>query len=78
MLIRADSSAKMGTGHIMRCFALAQGWQSKGGKASKKGTGFIASFDNNIYQYVTLDDIKAQVVNQTAVFTNVPVREGRL
>jgi hypothetical protein len=42
----------------------------------KKGTGFIASFDNNIYQYVTLDDIKAQVVNQTAVFTNVPVREG--
>ena len=42
----------------------------------KKGTGFIASFDNNIYQYVTLDDIKAQVANQTAVFTNVPVREG--
>ena len=42
----------------------------------KKGTGFIASFDNNIYQYVTLDDIKAQVTNQTAVFTNVPVREG--
>ncbi len=42
----------------------------------KKGTGFIASFDNNIYQYVTLDDVKAQVVNQTAIFTDVPIREG--
>ena len=42
----------------------------------KKGTGFIASFDNNIYQYVALDDVKAQVVNQTAIFTDVPIREG--
>ena len=42
----------------------------------KKGTGFIASFDNNIYQYVTLDDVKAQVINKTAVFTDVPIREG--
>ena len=42
----------------------------------KKGTGFIASFDNTIYQYVVLDDVKAQVVNDQAVFTNVVVREG--
>jgi hypothetical protein len=42
----------------------------------KKGTGFIASFDNTIYQYVVLDDVKAQVVNNQAVFTNVVVREG--
>ena len=42
----------------------------------KKGTGFIASFDNTIYQYVVLDDVKAQVVNNQAVFTNVAVREG--
>lgn len=42
----------------------------------KKGTGFIASFDNTIYQYVVLDDVKAQVSNDTAVFTNVAVREG--
>jgi len=42
----------------------------------KKGTGFIASFDNTIYQYVVLDDVKAQVSNNTAVFTNVAVREG--
>jgi len=42
----------------------------------KKGTGFIASYDNNIYQYVAIDDAKAQVLNQTAVFENVPIREG--
>ena len=42
----------------------------------KKGTGFVASYDNTLYQYVVLDDAKAQVSNNTAVFTNVPVREG--
>jgi len=42
----------------------------------KKGTGFIASYDNNIYQYVVTDDVKAQVANQTAIFTDVPIREG--
>ena len=42
----------------------------------KAGTGFIASYDNNVYQYVVTSDVKAQVANQVATFTNVPVREG--
>ena len=42
----------------------------------KKGSGFIASYDNNIYQYVVLDDAKAQVSNGVATFTNIEVREG--
>ena len=42
----------------------------------KKGTGFIATYDNNIYQYVTLDDVKAQVANNVATFTDVSVVEG--
>jgi UDP-2,4-diacetamido-2,4,6-trideoxy-beta-L-altropyranose hydrolase len=33
LLIRADASVAMGTGHIMRMIALAQAWREDGGKA---------------------------------------------
>tara|TARA_B100002019_G_scaffold45168_1_gene37953 strand:+ start:480 stop:2273 length:1794 start_codon:yes stop_codon:yes gene_type:complete len=42
----------------------------------KRGTGFIANYDNTIYQYVTIEDTKAQVANDRAVFTDVEIREG--
>ena len=42
----------------------------------KKGTGFTATYDNNIYNYVVLDDVKAQVANGVAIFTDVAVNEG--
>ena len=31
IIIRADASTQMGTGHVMRCIALAQAWQEQGG-----------------------------------------------
>ena len=43
---------------------------------SKEGTGFISNYDNVIYNYVTLSDVKAQVINGVATFVNVPIREG--
>lgn len=33
LLIRTDANAQMGTGHLMRCLALAQAWQARGGEA---------------------------------------------
>jgi len=44
----------------------------------KRGTGFIANYDNTIYQYVTIEDTKAQVANDRAVFTDVEIKEGTI
>lgn len=33
LLVRADASVESGTGHVLRCLALAQAWQDAGGRA---------------------------------------------
>ena len=44
----------------------------------KKGSGFITSFDNSIYKYIVENDVLAQVSNNVATFTDVPLREGTM
>lgn len=34
LIIRADASTEIGTGHLMRCLALAQAWKDAGGKVT--------------------------------------------
>ncbi len=34
IVIRADAGTRMGTGHLMRCLALAQAWRNAGGQAT--------------------------------------------
>lgn len=41
LLLRADANAQIGTGHLMRCLALAQAWQAEGGAVT-----FITACDS--------------------------------
>jgi hypothetical protein len=42
----------------------------------KKGTGFTTIFDDNLYQYVVVEDQEAPVINGIANFRQVPIYEG--
>jgi UDP-2,4-diacetamido-2,4,6-trideoxy-beta-L-altropyranose hydrolase len=41
LIVRADADAKIGTGHLMRCLALAQSWSERGGEAT-----FVTNCEN--------------------------------
>jgi len=42
----------------------------------RKGTGFTTIFDNDLYEYVVVDDITTPVVEGVANFVNIPIYEG--
>lgn len=45
LLIRADANTDIGSGHVMRCLALAQAWRSTGG-----GVTFLTATDSSMLQ----------------------------
>jgi len=44
----------------------------------KEGSGFVSSYENSIYRFITRTDVRAEVVNGTASFENVDLHEGSL
>lgn len=44
----------------------------------EKGTGFVATYDNNLYQYVVINDVKRSIVSNQAIFDNIEIKEGTL
>lgn len=51
LVIRTDATTQMGAGHLMRCLALAQAWNSRGGSVT-----FITSCENSGLRQRILDD----------------------
>ena len=51
LIVRADSSVDIGTGHIMRCIALAQAWQDQGGDVT-----FLSYCDSKVLRQHIIDE----------------------
>ena len=61
LLIRADANTHMGTGHVMRCMALAQAWQNSGGQVSLTASSLPPALTERLRaEGITLDTIAVE------------------
>jgi len=51
LIIRADSTHQIGTGHIMRCIALGQAWKDQGGRVT-----FLSYCESIVLQQIIRDE----------------------
>lgn len=51
LLVRTDANSQIGTGHVMRCIALAQAWRNRGG-----GAVFLSSIESDGVRQRILDE----------------------
>ena len=51
LIIRSDADTKIGTGHVMRCIALAQAWQEQGGNVT-----FLSYCDSEALRQRIIDE----------------------
>jgi len=63
LFIRTDASIQIGTGHVMRCLALAQSWQDSGGKVT-----FATATDNPA--------LEARLKSEGMEIVHLPIQPG--
>lgn len=61
LIIRTDASIQIGTGHVMRCIALAQAWQDRGGDVT-----FLSHCDS--------ENLRQRIVNEG--FDFIPIERS--